>query len=209
MTTKLTIANGCMRILKERHLTSAELTAGVREPAALFNAVWDDGGVNGALEAGQWKFAKRTLQLDANVSIETSFGYANAFDKPSDFVRTMGVWGDSSLTYPLNRYLEENGLWYADADPIYVSYVSNGADYGLDYSLWPQSFVHFVHAHFAMLIAGPLSDKGMEATKLRDFYLKNALSTDAMADPTKFTPAGSWVRARMRSGRSWPDGNPR
>ncbi len=45
--------------------------------------------------------------------------------------------------------------------------------------------------------------------KVRKFWLGEALSKDAMADPTKFTPTGNWVRARRSGGSSWPDGQPR
>jgi hypothetical protein len=205
VTTKLTICNGAQRVLKERHLTQAELTANNREPARLFNAVWDDGGVNGALEAGQWRFAKRTLMIDSNPSITTDFGFRNVFDKPDDFVRTIGVWRDERMSDPLMDYREEAGLWYSDTDPIYVSYVSNDADYGLDYSKWPQTFVHFVHAHFAALIAGPLTDQGKEAWAVREVFLKQALAIDGMADPTRRLPTGSWVASRVggRGGREF------
>jgi len=199
--TKLTIANGALRLLNERSITSAELTGNLREPARLFNAIWDDGGVNAVLEAGQWKFAKRTLMIDSNPSITTDFGFANVFDKPSDFVRTIGVWGDASMNQPLSTYREEAGLWYSDADPIYVSYVSNDSNFGGDYTLWPQTFLDFVHAHFASKIAGPLSDLGKEMLAARKMFLTDALSKDAMADPTKFMPAGTWTRARGGGGR--------
>lgn len=196
MTTKLTIANGALRLLKERHLTQSELINNSREPARLFNAIWDDGGVRACLEAGQWKFAKRTVMLDASPSIEPDFGYQFAFDKPTDFVRTIGIWQDEGCTTPLNTYREEAGYWFASQETIYVSYVSDDSLFGNDYSLWPQSFLKFVQAHFASEIAGPLTEEGREILAVRRSLLTDALSKDAMADPTRFTPAGSWVRAR-------------
>jgi hypothetical protein len=196
VTTKLTIANGALRLLKERHLTQSELTNNSREPARLFNAIWDDGGVRACLEAGQWKFAKRTVMLDASPSIEPDFGFQYAFDKPEDFVRTIGVWQDENCTTPLNAYREEAGYWFAAQETIYLSYVSDDTSFGNDYSLWPQSFLKFVHAHFASEIAGPLTEEGREIQAVRKSLLSDALSKDAMADPTRFTPAGSWVRAR-------------
>lgn len=154
-----------------------------------------------ALESGQWKFAKRTVQLDGTTSLAGEFGLAYVFDKPTDFVRTIGIWSDEMLTNPMGEACrEEAGHWFADQETIYLSYVSNDAAYGLDYSLWPQSFVKFVQAHFAAEMAGPLSSKGPEAMKVRKMFLSEALATDAMADPTRTVPAGSWVRARMRGG---------
>lgn len=196
MTSKLTIANGALRLLGERSLSQNELTNGTREPARLFNTIWADGGLNAVLEAGMWKFAKRTVQLDTTPSVTATFGYEYAFEKPSDFVRTIGVWEDEMLTTPFIEYREEGGYWFGTRETMYVAYVSNDTAYGLDYSLWPQSFVKFVQAHFAAEMAGPVSDKAPELKKVRKDALTEALSRDAMADPTRVLPAGSWSRAR-------------
>lgn len=208
MVTKLTIANGAMRLLEERKLTQSELTSGLREAAAIFNDVWDDGGRDACLQAGQWRFAKRSMMIDSSPSVTPAFGYEYAFDKPSDFVRGMGVWSDEMMSQPLGSYREESGYWFATIDPIYVAYVSNDASFGLDYSLWPQDFIEFVEAHFASRIAGPMTSKSKDLETLRSIRLKTALNTNGQADPVKHAQAGSWVRARGGS-RSWPDGNPR
>lgn len=199
MTTKLTIANGALRMLKEGSLTQNELTNNSREPARLFNAVWDDGGLDACLRSGEWRFAKRTVMLDASPSIEPDFGLRYAFEKPDDFVRTCGQYSDEMLTSPLSdrEIREEAGYWYSSLETIYLAYVSNDAAYGLDYSQWPNDFLKFVQAHFASEIAGPLTSDGAEALKLRNHYLRLALSTDGQADPTRTLPGGSWVRARM------------
>lgn len=199
--TKLSIANGCLRILKEGSLTQNELTNNTREPARLFNAVWDDGGLDACLQAGEWRFARRSIMLDAAPSSPPAFGFTYAFDKPSDFVRVAGVWSDENMTNPLATYREEAGFWFANQETIYLTYVSNDASYGLDYSLWPHNFLKFVQAHFASEIAGPLSSTGSEVLKLRAHFLREALSTDGQADPSRQLPIGSWVRARM-SGQS-------
>lgn len=199
--TKLSIANGSMRLLKERLLTQNELTNNTREPARNFNAVWDDGAINACLEAGQWKFAKRTVMLDTTPSVTPDFGYRYAFEKPSDWVRVAGVWSDESISNPLTDYREEAGFLWANLETIFVAYISNDAAYGNDYSLWPQSFNKFVQAHIASEIAGPLTSDGKDILKARKMFLNEALSTDAMADPTRFMPAGSWVLSRGGSMR--------
>lgn len=206
--TKLSIANGALRVLKEGTLTQSELTNNSREPARLFNAVWDDGGLDACLQAGEWRFARRSVQVDASPSITPDFGYRYAFDKPTDFVRVCGIWSDAGMKQPFEDYREEAGYWFASLETIYVTYVSNDASYGLDYSLWPHNFNKFVQAHFASEIAGPLTSDGVDAIKLRKHFLALALSTDGQADPTRSLPAGSWVQARMAGG--WRrDGQPR
>jgi hypothetical protein len=208
--TKLSLFNGALRYLKDRPLTQSEVTNNSRESARTLNAAWDDGALDACLEAGQWKFAMRSSLIDSSPSVEPEFGYQFAFNKPDDHVRTAGMYCDEAMTDPLLQVREEGGFWVANQDPIYVRYVSNDAQFGADFSLWPQSFNKFVQAHLASEVAGPLTEHGQEMLKLRKLFLSEALSKDAMADPTKFMPAGSWVRARGRSrGGSWPDGQPR
>ena len=120
MTTKLTIANGALRLLKETSLTQSELTNNSREPARIFNAIWDDGALDACLEAGQWKFAKRMVMLDATTSIEPDDdfgGYQYAFTKPDDFIRICGMWADERQITPLSDYREEAGFWVASRRP--------------------------------------------------------------------------------------------
>jgi hypothetical protein len=209
MTTKLSIANGALRILKEGSITQNELDNDRREPARLFNSVWDDGGLDACLRSGEWRFARRTAMLESSPSVEPDFGLRYAFEKPDDFVRTCGQYADEMLRNPLSdrEIREETGFWFCSRDPIYVTYVSNDAAYGLDYSKWPQDFLKFVCAHFASEIAGPLTSEGAEALKLRRHYLTAALSTDGQSDPTRTPPIGSWVRARATGYRR--DGQPR
>lgn len=195
--TKISLANGALRLLKERQLSPTELTGGLREPARVFNAIWDDGAVRACLEAGQWKFAKRSALIDHSPSVDPGFGFTYAFDKPDDWVRTIGVWSDATMGCPLRDYRDEAGFWFANQETIYVSFVSDGPTYGGDFSLWPQSFVKFVQAHIAADMAGPMTDKGEEMLTLRKRLLNEALSTDAMADPSRNLPVGTWIRARM------------
>lgn len=209
MPTKLTIANGALRLLKDRLLTQAELTGNSRESARNINAAWDDGLINGCLEAGQWKFAMRSSMIDSSPSIaDDTGGFQFGFNKPDDHIRTAGMFCDAAMTTPLVQVREEAGYWWANQDPIYVRYVSNDSAYGNDYSLWPQSFNKFVQAHLASEIAGPLTEKGSEMLKVRKFWLSEALSKDAMADPTKILPVGNWIRARGAGG-IYRDGQPR
>mgnify|MGYP001559350837 CR=1 FL=1 len=206
MVTKLTIANGALRHIGEEQLTQTELTNASRKPARVFNAIWDDGGVRACLEEGQWRFAKRTVSLTYSPSVSTEdWDFDYAFDKPTDWVRTLGVWGDSSMGDPLRDYREEAGYWYANVDTLYVSFVSDDASFGGDYSLWPQSFVRFVEAHFGAEMAGPMTDAGKELRGLRGRLLAEARSKDSIRDPSRQLPVGSWVRAR-RGGSSRENG---
>jgi hypothetical protein len=201
-TTRLGLYNGALRLLGERQLASLSEN---REPRRMLDAAWDDGAVNAALEAGQWLFACRGMQYDYSPSVEPSFGYRRAFNKPDDFVRTMAVCQDEFFTVPLTRYSDEAGYWFADLDTLYIKYVSNDAAYGGDMSRWPQSFVKYFEAVLAAAIAMPLKQNRssfMDMQEVAKSLLVQAKSQNAMAEPAKFLPTSSWVASRGSGNRS-------
>lgn len=196
---RLTLYNNALLLAGERALSS--LTEN-REPRRLLDQVWDTGGVEKCLEQGQWKFAMRTSMRDYDPSVTPTFGYARAFDKPTDWVVTSAVCSDAYFRAPLLHYSDEAGYWYADLDTIYVRYVSSDSEYGLNLGRWPGSFEDFVASFFALRIVAKLSSSDTEIKKLMALHRdlkKIALSRDAMADPTKILPPGSWNKARLRN----------
>jgi len=203
MTTRLKLYNEALRICGETSLAS--LTED-REPRHLLDEVWDNGGVKACLEAGQWRFALRTIQLDYDADITPEFGLQRAFQKPTDWCATSSVSANEYFENPLLNYVDEAGYWYADEDVIYVRYISNHADWGGDLSTWTEKFSDYAASYFARKIILKLtSDKErMELVyALEKDALMKAKNHDAMGDPTKFPPEGSWSRSRrsMRGDR--------
>lgn len=202
-TSKLEIYNAALVICGERVLAS--LTED-RKPRRLLDHVWDNDGVEACLERGQWKFAINTIKLDYDTSVTTDFGYRRVFVKPSDWVLTSAVCSDEFFTTPLLNYSDENDYWFAEIDEIYVKYVSNATDFGLNLSLWPSSFNKYVGSYFANEIVMALTqdqdmwDKVEAKLKKFESLAKNA---DSMAGPQQFAAAGGWVtsRSRGRTGR--------
>lgn len=194
--TQLGLYNEALRLLGERQLLN--LTEN-REPLRVLNNIWNDGALDYCLEQGLWNFATRAVQIDASTTVP-QFGYLNAFDKPNDHIRTVGVAEDEYFNVPLLRMIEETGFWFADIDPIYVRYISNAGTYGNDFSRWPKTFAKYVAAYLASEAAFTITQSpekkqlAMAETALR---LRDARSKDAMADPTGFAPQGGWSRARQ------------
>jgi len=206
MTTRLYLYNEALRICGDRSLSS--LTED-REPRYLLDAVWDNGGVNACLERGFWQFATRFVRLDYDTAVTPSFGYNRAFSKPTDWVKTAGICSDEFFTAPLLHYTDEAGYWYASIDQIYVKYVSNGASYGSDLSVWSQAFADFAAAHFARKIVTKLTgdeNKRNEVIALEEKLLGQAQNLDASASPQKFPAPGNWASSRLMS-RSGDRGN--
>ena len=174
------------------------------ESRYLLDHVWNNGGVNNCLEAGQWRFALRTVELDYTSTVQPTFGLKRAFIKPTDWVITSGMSSDEYFNSPLLEYVDEAGYWYADVDVLYVRFVSNGASYGTNYTSWPAKFADFVAAHFASKIILKLTsdeEKRDSVLSYRKRALLEAKNIDAMGDPTRFPPSGSWVNSRRGGSR--------
>ena len=195
-TTQLEVYNEALLICGERSLAS--LTEAV-ETRRLLDHVWNNEGVRHCLEAGQWRFAMRTIELDYTSAVAPTFGLKRAFVKPTDWVVTSAVCEDEYFTSPLLQYVDESGYWYADLDVIYVRYVSNDSLYGGDLTKWTAKFGDFAASHFASKIILKITsdeEKRESVMKYRKRMLMEAKNVDAMAEPTRFPPSGSWSNAR-------------
>lgn len=193
-TTQLGIYNGALRLLKERKLASLSEN---KEARRVLDDVWED-VIDTVLEEGLWNFATRTAKFTAEVGFVPAFGYKNQFIQPDDFVRLVALSQDEHQRVPLNDYTGEVGSWYADAAEIYVSYVSNGTNYGADLTRWPRTFVKYVELYIATEAGPRITGKDLDQgiiKQLRD-ALVNARSKDAMEEPTRFMPQGRWTSAR-------------
>lgn len=207
MTTRLMLYNNALLACGERALSS--LSEAV-ESRRLLDQVWNSGGVQACLEEGQWKFATRSQQVDYDPDIDPGFGYARAFTKPTDYLLTTAMCSDEYYNEPLLQYADEGRHWYSDLDTLYVSYVSNDENYGMDINNWPRWFAEFVEAHFAFKIAAKLAgtEKKIAAMeKLRKMAKLNALNRNMMGDPPRFPPQGNWTRARHQGGTRRDRGN--
>jgi hypothetical protein len=141
----------------------------------------------------------RVVQIDHSTSHTPTFGYVHAFVKPNDWIRTYLLSDNEEMEPPLLRYADERELWYADCDPIFVQYVSDDSTYGLDLSLWPETFAAYVACHLARKTCqGMTSSESRhdELMKLEKKLRLDARAKDAMNQPAGFPPVGSWVRSR-------------
>lgn len=197
MTSRLQLYNKALTAIGSRNIAS--LTEN-RESRRVLDSIWDAGAVENCLEQGYWNFAMRTVRIDSTSEIEPDFGYAKAFQKPDDWVRTYAFCSDEYYNHPITQYADEVGYWWCDTDPIYVQYVSNDKSYGLSYGDWPESFTRYVELYLAseacLRLTGNqgLNEKIEQKMKLA---LREARTQDATNEPTKFQPLGSWVGARF------------
>ncbi|PAQ00906.1 hypothetical protein LRP31_25455 [Mesorhizobium mediterraneum] len=186
------------------HLGSEPLASLVEEGTKRrkLDAAWDS-VVKWCLNEAYFNFSIRTVEVSEDEDVETLFGYQFAFSKPDDWVRTAAVSADEYCQLPLIRYRDENGYWYADIDPIYVQYVSNDEEYGLNIGAWPETFVVFAEYALAQKVCKAVtgSSDGTDTLYKKMIRAKrDAANKDAMDDPaTKFLPEGRLVSSRQGS----------
>jgi hypothetical protein len=193
--TKLQLYNGALRLCGERKVTLTE----EREPRRILDDIYDEDVIKRCLEQGQWQFATRTVKLEASTSVSPDFGYAYAFEKPSDWVRTTMLASDEYFHNVLTQMSMEAGYIFSDLDILYLAYVSDDASYGGDLSLWPLSFSKYVMAEMAYEAAPRLTGVKVDMEKLerlRDKRLVDAQNTDGVNRPTRFPSRGSWNNSR-------------
>lgn len=201
MASQLSLYNEALRLIGERRLASISEN---REPRRVLDDVWNDGAIDYCLEQGQWNFAMRAIMITKSTTTIPTFGYTNAFDKPSDFVNTAGVCSDEFFNVPVTEMVEEVGFWFSNLDTLYIRYVSNANNYGSDLTLWPASFTKYVAAYLASEIVWTLTqdpNKQKIILSLMARRLLDARSQDAMGDPTAFTPEGGWSASRRGRNR--------
>jgi hypothetical protein len=197
MATKLGLYNQALaEHLDERRLRA--LTEN-REARRAMDDAWDGPTIRACLQAGFWNFAVRSAMLEASPSVEPEFGYRYAFDKPADWVRSVAVAIDEQYTAPMLEFNDEAGYWFANLDVIYVRYVSDDTEYGMNMADWPSNFEKYVAASLALAACGRITGSRTDKAALAETIKRlrsDAKTSDAMDEGTKFAPLGAWVRSR-------------
>ncbi len=210
-TSRLQLYQIAARAVGERSVSSLTESTEVRR---LLDEVWSQG--NGAirywLEQGWWNFAFRTVQIDSDSSVSISFGYSYAFLIPTDLVRINMISAGDTFAYPLTDFEVESGYIHANVDPLYIRYVSDDADYGADFSKWPETFTEYCGHDLAYRALSSRLKNGSDKEELKKEVRRlriDARSKDASQEPPRFPPPSSWEQARHggRNGSGRDRGN--
>jgi hypothetical protein len=201
MSSQQAIYNSVLGELGSRSLASLSEN---RESKRVLDAYWAD-EVAYCIAQGQWLFAKRRIQIDADSSGTPAFGYNNRFVIPNDWVRTTLVSSLPGMDPPLQDYEEQTGYWYAQVTPLYVDYISNDPQYGMNLGAWPESFNDYVVKRLARKACLRLTQDQAalrDLVKEEDRARRVAKANDALNDPPTRPPMGWWARSR-RGNISW------
>jgi hypothetical protein len=197
-TSQLSLFNDALGLLGARSIATVN---DATEPARVLLALWDHTRAY-CIEQGHWKFAEREAVLSPSTTEVPTYGLANAFAQPTDYVRLNEMAADEYYSAPIFQINQRNDHWYCDLETLYIRYVSNDAAFGYDVTRWPASFELYYTLYLATRAAPRVAPSmklelikaggnlGLETAKY------NALSKDAVNGPTKFLPQGAWAASR-------------
>lgn len=205
MTDKLSLYNRALFHCQARRL--ADLTEEV-EPRHHLDQHYPD-VLKYMIEQGYWKFALRSVHITKDPAITPAFGYSCAFNHPDDFVKTYQLSTSDRFDPPLWDWIDESNLFWCDQEEIYLRYVSNSSSgYGYDLARWTGKFEEAFVRELAFRVAPrlPGSKADLEALlTLKDDMLAEALTFEAMKEPSKRPPMGRWATNRFRGSSRRPD----
>jgi hypothetical protein len=168
------------------------------------NLIYDE-ALRFVLTAGDWNHATRTVSIEASEDVSSGINdFAYAMEKPSDYAgRIVAISGNQRFDPPLDDYHEDGGLSgyiWCDVDPLYLRYISDGVEYGLNLADWPPSFERYVEHELAWRIAPMLTSMGAnekeEFRKERKRALLDAQAKDARNQGAQRLPQGRLVQSR-------------
>ena len=197
MADKLSIYKGALRLLGPHELSS--LTDNRPERYQLDDA-WDN-CLQYLLTLGLWNFAVRSVTLTSGDDVAPTFGFDYGFNKPSDWIRTVGISDEPTFQRSLEQYEDEGGVWYCNAEPLYVRYVSNDTLYGLNIGAWRQPFAKMFEAYLAFETGLPVSGDKAGRDGLYSLFkerLKTAKALDAFDEAPEQKMPGRITQARFR-----------
>lgn len=153
------------------------------------------------LEKGFWQFAMRSVKITKDAAITPAFGFSMAFNMPDDWVRTYAVSMSEFFDPLFYDWTEESNLLFADCEPLYLRYISNDVNYGLNGDRWTGRFVKAFAFELAYRAAPKVAGSSDSFTeKLESDALRavnEALQFEALREPSKMLPQGRWNSGRF------------
>lgn len=202
-TTKIKVYN---RVLDHLGITRLDPTHGLTERRIErfeIDSAYDD-ALTEVLESAIWYFALRFIKIMPDPEIVALFGRRCAYPKPEDMTEhgLHGLYQDERGAAPLLDWKERNGIYFADVQPLYMEYVSNSDDHGRNLGKMGQAFVNLWAAKIAERIIGRVTGSRVDRNDMIAISRKamdEAKVREAVDQPIKFKPAGSWSSARARN----------
>lgn len=197
-TSPVDISNLALDLLKQAPITSIDTPSSTPEQIC---ARWYDVSRREMLEKHPWNFAIKRRQLTPNATAP-EFGYAYAYDLPSDFIRLATIGDDAADEYRRLYEIENGQLLLDEGDDtdgttLFVRYVYNHENP----AQWSPLFVKCL----ALQMAVNMAAKFAVATTLAASIQKRvddegpwAMSVDGQARPPKRIQRSKWLTQRKQ-----------
>lgn len=199
-TSPVDICNLALDLLKEGPIT--DITTNPSTPTEVLCARWYDAVRRMTLRKHPWNFAITRIQLAANATAPV-FGFANAYDLPSDFIRLISI-GDDYLEDLRGKYqLEDNQLLYGgdtSTDALDVRYVYDHTAI----SQWDTLFIDVLSHELAIRLSRKITGDGDAAKEIREslkLVAPEAYAIDGQERPPQRIQRSKWI-ARRRNNNS-------
>ncbi|QDP61488.1 MAG: hypothetical protein Unbinned8596contig1000_1 [Prokaryotic dsDNA virus sp.] len=175
---KLNLFNNTLMLAGEQRLKS--LTDDVSRRYDL-DVLWSLNPQNYCAELVKPRFAAKTIQLSIS-SVSNSHDLDNVFTLPSDFIEMVGVYSDSRLDQPIQRYIRDGDTIACEYSTVYIRYINSTTLN--DYTKWSNSFTRVVYTYMAkQLVDNDKVDKQFENV------VGIALQSESVDEPAKRSTA--------------------
>lgn len=198
MVTKLELYNGALGHLGSVRLGASGLNEN-RPDRRELDAVYDR-TLQYMLEQGVWFFALRSQLWEPDTDVDARFGLPYTYTLPDDFVRIRSIATDEAQTFEDRTYKREGRAIFSAQSQLYLTYVSNDPDYGLNLGAFTEMYATAVEAELAYRSGLPITKD--KSTKNDLMVIKQRLLTaakrkEAVDERVKEKPTSSWVNSRF------------
>lgn len=141
-----------------------------------------------------WNFNKKRVKL-AQLSAAPVFGWTHAYQLPSDWVRNIGVYPDSSALNQTHGYEVEGRTILSGHENIYLVYGAKVTDPNEFDDMFREALAYALAVELAVPLAksATLRDRMNEAFQA---YVMEAQTIDGQDDPPDYPPEPGWANVR-------------
>lgn len=191
--------NSAAQMLGERILSGLSDSGPL---AKKLHGAWDSGAPNSLLSSTDWQWCRKTVEITYDPSAEALFGYEYAHKLPEN-ARHSGVYTNEMLSGVLKDYQYEDGYIHSHYEIIYFQYVPIILD--IPESKWPSFFIDYLGAELAKRVSPDVDNQTKQGTLDAEHRRRKikAENDDAMLQPTKPLPSGSWTTSRSYGRRTY------
>lgn len=197
-TASVDICNLALDLLKEGPIS--DITSNPQTEIEVLCARWYDATRRAVLRKHVWNFAITRTELAANATAPV-YGYANAYDLPSDFIRLLTI-GDDYVDDIRQKYqIEDNQLLYGgdvSTDALQIRYIYDHVVVSQFDPLFIDCLVFELAIKMSRKITGD-GEAGKELKELLKSIAPEAYAIDGQERPPQRIQKSKWIARRRNN----------